>query len=120
MAEREGQRMPRKRYSDEDILKLLREIELNLADGGDVNTAFRIVNIGKMEPESHGDFIAAIYDAFGRKTRRNLIDMQPGDVPLAWSETRLLEALTGKTPITPLSVGLPEFVTFYKDHHGVA
>ena len=37
--------MARKRYSDEDILKLLREIELNLASGSDVATACRSVGI---------------------------------------------------------------------------
>ncbi len=37
--------MARKRYSDEDILKLLREIELNLASGSDVPTACRAVGI---------------------------------------------------------------------------
>ena len=37
--------MARKRYSDEDILKLLREIELNLASGSDVPTACRSVGI---------------------------------------------------------------------------
>lgn len=36
--------MARKRYSDEDILKLLREIELKLADGDDVRTACRGVS----------------------------------------------------------------------------
>ncbi len=33
--------MARKRYCDEDVLKLLREIELNLASGSDVPTACR-------------------------------------------------------------------------------
>jgi len=33
--------MARKRYSDEDILRLLREIELHLASGSDVSTACR-------------------------------------------------------------------------------
>ena len=37
--------MARKRYSDEDILKLLREIELKLAEGGDVQTACRSVGV---------------------------------------------------------------------------
>ena len=37
--------MARKRYKDEDILKLLREIELNLASGSDVPTACRTVGI---------------------------------------------------------------------------
>ncbi|MEM7747646.1 MAG: transposase [Pseudomonadota bacterium] len=37
--------MARKRYSDEDILKLLREIELHLAGGSDVATACRAVGV---------------------------------------------------------------------------
>ncbi len=37
--------MARKRYSDEDVLKLLREIELKLADGDDVRTACRSVGV---------------------------------------------------------------------------
>ena len=37
--------MARKRYSDEDILKLLREIELSLAGGNDVVSACRSVGI---------------------------------------------------------------------------
>ena len=37
--------MARKRYSDEDVLRLLREIELNLASGQDVATACRSVGV---------------------------------------------------------------------------
>ena len=37
--------MARKRYSDEDVLKLLREIELKLADGSDVQSACRGVGV---------------------------------------------------------------------------
>lgn len=37
--------MARKRHSDEDILKLLREIELHLAGGADVSTACRAAGI---------------------------------------------------------------------------
>ena len=37
--------MARKRYSNEDILKLLREIELKLAEGGDVQAACRAVGL---------------------------------------------------------------------------
>ncbi|WP_413718287.1 NAD-dependent epimerase/dehydratase family protein [Silicimonas sp. MF1-12-2] len=81
---------------------------------------FRIVNIGKSEPDSLGGFITAIEDALGRSARRNLMDMQPGDVPATWSDTRLLAALTGKCPNTPLSVGVPAFVKWYKDYYGVA
>jgi putative transposase len=41
--------MARKRYSDEDILKLLREIELKLAEGGDVRSGCRGVSVSDVE-----------------------------------------------------------------------
>ena len=81
---------------------------------------FRIVNIGKSEPDSLSDFIATIEVALGKKAQQNLMDMQPGDVPATWSDTRLLKALTGKCPSTPLSSGVPAFVSWYKDYYGVA
>lgn len=37
--------MARKRYSDEDILKLLREIEIHLSSGSDISSACRTVGI---------------------------------------------------------------------------
>ena len=37
--------MERKRYSDEDVLRLLREIELNLASGHDVASACRAAGV---------------------------------------------------------------------------
>ena len=45
MAARVGREMARKRYSDEDVLKLLREIELKLTEGSDVQTACRAVGV---------------------------------------------------------------------------
>jgi len=42
---RRGFEMARKRHSDEDILKVLREIELQLANGSDVRTACRSVGV---------------------------------------------------------------------------
>ena len=47
--------MARKRHSDEDILKLLREIEVKLAEGNDVQSACR-GDISKGEIQSGGNF----------------------------------------------------------------
>ena len=80
---------------------------------------FRTVNIGKSEPDSLFDFISAIETALGQKAQQNLMDMQPGDVPATWSDTTLLKALTGRVPLTPLSVGVPAFTNWYKDYYGV-
>jgi len=47
------------------------------------------------------------------------MEMQPGDVPATWSDTRLLEALTGFRAGTGLDKGIPEFVTWYRDRYNV-
>ena len=80
---------------------------------------FRIVNIGKSEPDSLGEFIAAIEASLGRTATQNMMDMQPGDVPATWSDTTLLGTLIGSAPTTPLAEGVPAFVRWYRDYYGV-
>lgn len=79
---------------------------------------FRIVNIGKSEPDSLADFIAAIERALGRVAKQNLMDMQPGDVPATWSDTTLLQALVGYSPQTTLAEGVPSFTKWYQGYYG--
>lgn len=80
---------------------------------------FRIVNIGKAKPDSLGEFIAQIEQSLGIETEKNLMPMQPGDVPATWSDTRLLEALTGHKCSTGLETGVPEFVAWYRRYYDV-
>ncbi|MEO9825090.1 MAG: NAD-dependent epimerase/dehydratase family protein [Paracoccaceae bacterium] len=79
---------------------------------------FRVVNIGKAKPDSLSDFIAEIEAALGQNAIKNMMEMQPGDVPATWSDTSLLKALTGHTPSTELAQGIPEFVSWYKQYYG--
>ncbi len=80
---------------------------------------FRVVNIGNSAPVPLGDFIDAIELALGRKARRNLMDMQPGDVPATWADATLLQRLTGYRPQTDVRDGVAAFVAWYRDYHGV-
>ena len=80
---------------------------------------FRIVNIGKAQPDSLGDFIGQIEQSLGIEAKRNLMEMQPGDVPATWSDTRLLEALTGYTASTGLDRGIPAFIDWYRQYYDV-
>lgn len=76
---------------------------------------FRIVNVGRGSPVPLMDFIAAIEAAAGRRAILDLQPMQPGDVPATWADTRLLQALTGTTPATPLAEGVAACVAWYRD-----
>ncbi len=80
---------------------------------------FRIVNIGKAKPDALGDFIAQIEQTLGLEARKNMMPMQAGDVPATWSDTRLLDALTGYKCTTGLDSGIPKFVDWYRSYYDV-
>ncbi|RVT82060.1 NAD-dependent epimerase/dehydratase family protein [Rhodobacteraceae bacterium CCMM004] len=79
---------------------------------------FRVVNIGAARPVRLLDFVAALEDALGRPARRNLMEMQPGDVPGTWADAALLERLIGPQSQTDLATGIDAFVRWYRDYHG--
>ncbi|MFN3844975.1 MAG: NAD-dependent epimerase/dehydratase family protein [Paracoccaceae bacterium] len=75
---------------------------------------YRVVNIGNGAPVQLTDFIAAIEAATGREAKRNLMPMQPGDVPATWADASLIEALVGKLPQTQLHEGVARYVDWYR------
>jgi UDP-glucuronate 4-epimerase len=75
----------------------------------------RVVNIGNGQPVELGRFIEAIEAATGRTATRNLMDMQPGDVPATWADTTLLGQLLGRDiPRTPVEEGVARFVEWFR------
>ena len=79
---------------------------------------FRIVNIGNSTKVRLTDFIAAIEDALGMTAQRNLMEMQPGDVPATWADATLLQRLTGYRPQTDVREGIARFVAWYREYYG--
>ncbi len=77
---------------------------------------YRVVNIGNSRSERLTDFIGAIEDALGVTATRNMMDMQPGDVPATWADAGLLERLTGYRPETDMREGVKRFVDWYRDY----
>lgn len=80
---------------------------------------FRVVNIGNSSPVQLTEFIAAIEAATGLTAERNLMPMQPGDVPATWANTSLLKRLTGHVPATPVAEGVRRFVDWYREYYRV-
>lgn len=79
---------------------------------------WRVVNIGNSTSIKLTDFIDAIEAALGMKTIRNLMPMQPGDVPRTWADAGLLQRLTGYRPETDVQTGIQKFVAWYRDYTG--
>jgi len=76
---------------------------------------YRVVNIAGGQPVPLLDFVRTLESATGRTAQLNRMPMQPGDVRRTWADERLLHALTGYTPATPLDVGVAAFVDWYRE-----
>ncbi len=81
---------------------------------------WRVVNIGRGEPLKLDDLIAAIESALGKQAERRQLPMQAGDVPLTFASSRLLEALTGYRPTTPLNEGVTQFCDWFRRYHAIS
>ena len=93
----------------------------DIAEGDSLSPVapWRVVNIGNSQPVQLSDMIGAIEDALGIKAKRNLMPMQPGDVPATWADAELLRTLTGYVPQTDIREGVQRFVAWYRDYYGV-
>jgi UDP-glucuronate 4-epimerase len=81
---------------------------------------YRVVNVGGGNVVELSAFIEEIGKATGREIKQNMLGMQVGDVPMTFASPRLLNTLTGFTPKTPITQGVPEFVRWYRAYYGVS
>ncbi len=80
---------------------------------------FRVVNIGNGMAIALNEFIAAIEAATGREAQRNLMPMQPGDVPSTWADASLVKGLVGTLPRTDIGDGVQQFLDWYRGWNAV-
>ena len=78
-----------------------------------------LYNIGNNQPEALLDFIAVLEAALGRTAEKDLLPLQPGDVPETFADISAISRDTGFAPATPIADGVPKFVAWYRDYHGV-
>jgi UDP-glucuronate 4-epimerase len=78
---------------------------------------YRIYNIGCNEPVELMRFIELMEDALGKKVEKNLLPMQPGDVPDTYADVDDLIKAVGYKPNTSIEVGVERFVKWYRDYY---
>ena len=83
------------------------------------NAPFRILNIGNNSPVHLTAYVEAIEDALGRKAIRELLPLQPGDVPNTSADVSSLIKAVGYQPSTPVREGVARFVNWYRDYFKV-
>ncbi len=88
-------------------------------DPGSSYAPYKIYNIGNNQPVELMHFIEVIEDTLGKKAEKNLLPLQPGDVPATYANIDDLVRDTGFKPATPLEVGIPKFIKWYRDYFRV-
>lgn len=101
--------------------------ERKLGEDGLPIPPYKIYNIGNSNPENLLDFVQILSEELVRagvlpqgydfESHKELVSMQPGDVPVTYADTSPLERDFGFKPSTPLRDGLRKFVDWYKDFY---
>jgi UDP-glucuronate 4-epimerase len=78
---------------------------------------FRIYNIGNNAPVDLAKYIETLENCLGRKAVKNLLPLQPGDVPDTYADVDDLVRDVGYRPATPVEVGIRRFVDWYLEYY---
>ena len=88
-------------------------------DSGSSVAPWRIYNIGNNSPVELLDYIKAIEDALGTKADKELLPLQPGDVPDTYADVADLVRDFDYKPSTTINQGVTKFVDWYKDYYNI-
>jgi len=80
---------------------------------------WRIYNIGSKQSVELAYFVETLEQALGKKAIKNLVPLQPGDVPDTFADIEPLAAEFGYAPKTTIEEGINRFVTWYRDYHSL-
>lgn len=107
---------------------MLRAPERKMGDDGLPEPPYAVYNIGNSRPENLLDFVdtlqreliaaGVLSKDYDFEAHKELVAMQPGDVPATYADTEPLEREFGFKPSTPLNVGLRRFAEWYKEFYG--
>jgi UDP-glucuronate 4-epimerase len=77
-----------------------------------------LFNLGNADTVELMTFIRIVEEELGREAKKNLLPMQPGDVPETSADIQKSRNLLGFDPKTPLRDGVRSFLSWYRDYYG--
>lgn len=83
-------------------------------DPGTSKAPWRVYNIGNQSPIELLDYIKTLENALGKKAEKNLLPLQPGDVPDTYADVEQLVIDVNYRPETTIQTGINNFVNWYK------
>ena len=118
-------------YIDDIVEGIVRVIkrppQLNKTEDGNVIPPYALYNIGNSQPVNLLEFVDILQQELVKanvlpkdydfENHKQLVEMQPGDVPVTYADTSDLENDIGYRPSTPLREGLRRFAEWYRDYY---
>jgi UDP-glucuronate 4-epimerase len=80
---------------------------------------YRLFNIGAAESVELLRYVDVLEEKLGRKAIRELVPLQPGDVPDTEASVTDLAEATGYAPRTTVEEGVGRFVDWYREYYGI-
>jgi UDP-glucuronate 4-epimerase len=80
---------------------------------------YEIFNLGNHRPEPLLKVIRLLEQELGLKAKKRLLPLQPGDVPATFADIERARTKLGFEPLTPIESGIPRFIQWYKEYHGI-
>ena len=87
-------------------------------DPGTSSAPYRLYNIGNNQPVELMNLIEILEKCLGTKAKKNLLPIQPGDVPETYANVDDLARDVGFQPSCTIEEGVARFVAWYRQYHG--
>ncbi|MDP1542364.1 MAG: NAD-dependent epimerase [Polycyclovorans sp.] len=81
------------------------------------NAPWRLFNIGNNSPVNLIEYIDAIEQVLGKQAIKELLPLQPGDVPDTYADASRLQQAVGYKPATPVTQGVAAFIDWYREYY---
>ncbi len=88
-------------------------------DSATSRAPYRLYNIGNNQPVELMHYIEVLEQCLGRTAEKNLLPLQPGDVPDTYADVTDLVRDTGYKPATTVEEGVRRFVDWYRSYYDV-
>jgi UDP-glucuronate 4-epimerase len=89
----------------------------DMPDPATGSAPYKIYNIGNQRPVVLLRYIEVLEHCLGRQAQKNLLPIQPGDLPDTWADVEALARDVGYRPSTDLETGVKQFVEWYLGYY---
>ena len=104
-------------YIDDIVAGVIAALDTPASNPG--GPPHKLYNIGNHRSEALLDMIAMLEQAIGKKAEKQMEPMQPGDVKETFADISAIQRDLGFQPRTRIEEGVPKFIAWYRDYHGL-